>query len=889
MARRKKYEKTKTQVNVDTRIQSATLDYSGLMKASQIQSEGVQKLTQFGAEIAYDKLKTDAAKKAQRRAVDNDPYAEYYNTKDSQGLEDRLTNELVLTEIGNDYIEDVSVLSKELELDSLGKLIPGNQFDALLDRKVLDLYQQFRVDRLDSPLLELEARKTLDPYIKRMKIGYREKLLSQLKTKNGTASKTRGMNLAKYWGLNVFTEDGPAAKQNYDDWVAANPLAAQQHSIDLGNAFKSARFDALVTVSKADDTTHNTITDLQMKLNIINTYKVDVDDANDELYLHKEKIKNGILTQAGVTTEATTEDAKKRLEVSHKVWVEENRETRTPELAAMYMLIDANISNLNKNNYKEFIAMHNKTLYPLEITVREPDGSLNTGPVELNEEDTLFWRAASQSSLEAYTEKRMEQYETSPTKFVEALLNLEGNILDANGDRVNEIADRRNTLGVPIIDITEIGGFLNKVNSLQSREEAKLYVTNFFDQFTLPELSSLAYPMLTKLGDNKTQFITYLNAAIQDKINNKKDRVLDKVFLGNEQINNAAARPKAKEEKTNDDTLQDNIREYTRTHLTEEMIKSGIKADITATIENDMRAYIYGNQEIAYGSEAAAEDGEIIENAFRAVTGYQEENNQQVNGYGAIGDNDSVVHLRGAYREKEFSDVTVGYDTLNDTIDTMDTSFLNAYMYIKDPETGEMVKWEEGYKTFIHPFTGRVTLDAYNTQTEPEKDRIDFTAKLMRNLSFKNSKANPDFYTIKDEDNVTIVMYKGRPVELMIDLKKAAYDFQKYVQPNLQYVGGETIDDDVLIDQGWVNMGPGDIGSATYTRRFLLRSPREGDILVSPTGLRLKYSKLHQTTGMVKNMVEIRDRAITLETKAGTSFGAMEYGAEFQDFFGENE
>ena len=40
---------------------------------------------------------------------------------------------------------------------------------------------------------------------------------------------------------------------------------------------------------------------------------------------------------------------------------------------------------------------------------------------------------------------------------------------------------------------------------------------------------------------------------------------------------------------------------------------------------------------------------------------------------------------------------------------------------------------------------------------------------------------------------------------------------------------------------------------------------------------------------MVKNMVEIRDRAITLETKAGTSFGAMEYGAEFQDFFGENE
>ena len=881
---RKKYEQTKTQINVDTSIVSAAVDYSGLAKVAQAKSEGVQKLLSAGTKYAYGKFKEDAVKKAQRRAVDNDPYVEYYDTKDKRGLEDRLTNELVLTDIANDYVTDVSVLSKELELDSLARSVPSNQFDDLLDRKVLDIYQNFRVDRLDSPQLELEARKTLDPYIKRMKIAYREKLLSQLKSEKGTADKKRGTDLAEFAGLLIYSPEGPQAIQNYTDWLEANPGSAEKYAIDFLNSYESARFDALTTASKSDDLKYNTIPQLQYKYNMIKNFPVPTEMANSELYLNKEKVLQQILTQAGLTKKASEDHAKERLTMTHEVFVEKHKEDLTPELSAMYNLIDANIRNLNRDNYKSFIKLHNQTAYPLDVTIREEDGTIpNAGPVEL---DVPFWRAASQDSLEAYTLKRMQQYQEDPTKFVEQLLNKPGDILDANGDRVSEIATQREIFNLPIIGPTEIKPFLKKINGLQNRDEAKLEVINFFEQFTVEELQTLGYDMLTKLGDGEKQFTTYLNAAIQDKLTNNEKNVLGKTFLGYEKIKNAASRPIKTDESTNDETLQNQIRVYTDANLTEEMMLGGTRPKTVATIENDMRAHIYGNQQIAYGSKDASED-DIIDEAFKAVTGYKEINNEQVHGYGSIGSNESVVHLRSTDREQEFSDVVVGYDSINDTIDIIDTPLLNDYMYIKDPETNQIVKWEEGYKIPIQPLMGRVFYDDYTNTLDPQKEVIEFTGDHLRELSFKNSKANSDYYTVKDVDNVMTVNYKGRPVELMVDLKKASYDFKKYIEPNLQYVSGINISDDYLVEKGYVNLGPGDIKSATYTRRFLTRNPREGDILMAPDGTRIKYSG--SPTGMVKNLKDVRNRAMELETLGDTSFGPMRIGTEFQDFFGENE
>ena len=883
---RKKYEPTKRQVNVDTRIQSATLDYSGLAESSQAVSKAVQELTQLGAEYSYGKFKTEAAKKAQRRAVDNDPYIEYYNTKDKMGLEDRLTNELVLTEIGNDYIEDVSILTKEVEIDSLAKAIPGAQFDALLDRKVLDLYQQFRKDKLDSPQLELEARKSIDPYIKRIKIAYREKLLSSLKSKTGTAHKNRGTALAKFAGDLSYSEDGPQAIKQWQDWLEANPGSAEKHALDFLNTYESARFDALITASKSDDLKYNTTAELQHKYNMIKNFPVDTEMANSELYLNKEKVLKQILTQAGVTPEASTEHAEERINMTHEVWVEKHKNDLTPELSAIYNLIDSNIQYLNTGNYRQFIKLHNKTLYPFDVTVREEDGTIpDAGPVEL---DVPFWRAASQDSLEAYTLKRMEQYKEEPAKFVEALMNKKNAIFDADGRKIQDTANFRKSLDLPIIDATEIEPFLTKVNTLQNRDEAKGLVENFFNQFTLKELESLSYNMLTKLGDDEKQFTTYLNAALVDKLNNNKDKVLDKTFLGYEKIKNAAARPEAAGEEDNHTALQKKIRVYTDGNLTEEMMVGGARPKTVATIENDMIAYIYGNQQIAYGSNSA-HDSEVIENAFKAVTGYKEINNEQVHAYGTLGDNESVVHLNYRDREKEFSDMPVSYDTMNDLIDIIDTQLLNDYMYIKDPETKQIIKWGEGYTVRIHPLMGRVFYDDYGDKITPTKEQLEFTGDHLREMSFKNSKTNSNYYTIKDVDNTMIVNYKGRPVELMIDLKKASYDFKKYIEPNLRYVSGANISDDYLVEKGYVNIGPGTIKDATYTRRFLTSPPREGDILMAPDGTKIKYSKLSKTTGMVKNLLEVRDRAITLEKIPGTSFGAMEYGTEFQDFFGENE
>jgi hypothetical protein len=56
---------------------------------------------------------------------------------------------------------------------------------------------------------------------------------------------------------------------------------------------------------------------------------------------------------------------------------------------------------------------------------------------------------------------------------------------------------------------------------------------------------------------------------------------------------------------------------------------------------------------------------------------------------------------------------------------------------------------------------------------------------------------------------------------------------------------------------------------------------------MAPDGTRIKYSAT--PTGMVKNLKDVRDRAIDLETLGDTSFGPMRIGTEFQDFFGENE
>ncbi len=881
---RKKYEPTKRQVNVETNVTGAALDYSPLSKSGLAQEQALQTLLNAGTKFAYGKFKEEALKKAQRRAVDNDPYVEYYETKDKKGLEDRITNELVLTNIGNDYIEDVSVQSKELEIDSLARLVPGAQFDALLDSQVENIYKKFRLEKLDSPQLELEARKTLDPYVKRMKIAYRDKILAKLKAKKNKADKKRGTDLAKYAGLNVYNSDGPQAIQNWQDWMAANPASAEKYSIDFLNSYESARFDALVTQTQSDDLKYNTIAELQYKYNMIENFPVPVDMANSELYQNKFKIKQAILNQAGVTREASEKHATERLDMTHEVFVEKHEEDLTPELSAMYNLIDSNIQNLNLGNYKQFIRLHNKIQYPFDVTVREEDGRDSAGaPVDL---DVPFWRSASQDSLEAYTLKRMEQFEKSPSKFVEALTNQENTIFDADGRKVQDTANFRKSLDLPIIDATEIEPFLTQVNTLQNRDEAKGLVENFFNEFTLEELSNLGYPMLEKLGDNKPQFVTYLNAAIQDKLNNSNDKVLAKVFLGYEQIKTAATRPKAENESANDTKLQNTIRNYTANNLTEEMMLGGIKPDTVATIENDMRAYIYGNQQIAYGSETAYDD-DIVENAFRAVTGYKESNNQQIHGYGKIGSRESVVHLRSTDREDEFSDVTVGYDSLNDTIDIIDTALLNDYMYIKDPETKQIIKWEEGYQVAIQPLMGRVFYDDYTNTLDPQKDKIEFTGDHLRELSFKNSKSNSDYFTVKDVDNVMTVNYKGRPVELMLDLKKASYDFKKYIEPNLQYVSGVNISDDYLVEKGYVNLGPGDIKSATYTRRFLTRYPREGDILMAPDGTRIKYSA--SPTGMVKNLKDVRNRAMELETFGDTSFAPMRIGTEFQDFFGENE
>ena len=601
------------------------------------------------------------------------------------------------------------------------------------------------------------------------------------------------------------------------------------------------------------------------------------------MYREKQEILNNIKKSAGTVPEAAVEHAEARFNMNHGDFLEENRDKLAPELMAMYHLIDSNIQHLNENNYIDFIRMHNKVIYPMNVTIREPDGTISP----MVDIDVPFFKNASQESLQKYAETRMEQYKKDPTKFMEAIAGIKSNVLDANNNKIPEIANRRFEMGVPVIGPDEITPFLNDINTLQSRDEALFKTLNFFEQFNLNELQGLSYSMLTKLPEpQKVQFFKYLNATIQDKIQNNEFDVLRTTFLGEEKIKNYEQGLKKENATANDNTLQNEIVEYVEENVTSEMSKSGIKPLTTKNIQTAMRAYIYGNQDIAFGDDISNRE-ELIVQAFRAVTGYKEDalGNEQVNGYGSIGDYDSIIHVREEDRKFQFSGIPVGIDSMNDTFDIMDTAFMNDYLYYINPKTGAITKLEGGVSTIYAPLPVAATYSDYLTRIEPEKQKeIVWTSDMARNGHMKNSKAYSDFYSFKDNQSVLQIDIEGVPVEVMFDMKAATYDFKKYVEPNLpKFLAA--IENQDYVEKGYINIGPGDIGSATYTRRFLTRKPREGDILIAPNGTRIKYTE--KFTPNMKTMIEIRDRAKELETKAGTSMGPFRVGTTVSNFFPE--
>ena len=883
---RKVFEKTQQPITVRTSVEPLRRSYETISQVAATENKSLQEFLRVGRDLSFGEFKKQAAINAQKRIVENDPYVEYYNTKGKKGLEDRLTNEGTLIEIEDDYLTKLEINTEKLYVESLAQELPSSEFNSALDITQENVYQEFRKTRLDSPQLELNARETINPYIRGLKRKYLKDLLAQKKTNLAKGQKSLLLRKAKYAGLFSFTDKAEETQTNLTEYLQQFPLLYQKHALEVQNAYQDGQFLGLQEEVGTDNLKNNSLSELQIKYDAINKYELNHENANVETTIAKQKVLKNILAQANLLPEIAEGMADDRIKMNNTEFLNTYKDKVAPEALSMMFLIDSNLDYLTMDNVHDFIRLHNKEIYPMNVTVREPDGTIS--PVV--DIDVPFFRKASEKSLLAYAKKRITQYKQDQTTVVETLLNSKSSIFDANGVKQKEVAAQRLAMGVPVLTRGEVTTFIQDIKENQSREGALQDVQSFFGQFTLDELSTLSYPMLTKLDDKtRPEFFLYLNAALQDKITDGEKDVLTTIFRGNEQIKNAGLRTLKDNETTNDTTLQNLITEYVETHVTPEMTFAGSKPLTVSAISNGMRAYIYGNQSIAYGDDVT--DDDLIKNAFEALTGYKEDTRtqEQINGYGNIGSMDSIIHLREADRADVFSDVPVGFDSMNEAFSMMDTPFMENYFYYIDPTDNRIKKLEGGVSTIYAPLMGKITHEQWLTQIEPGAKEINFKAEHARDFVVKNAKGNSDFFTFRDADKVLTIDINGRPVEVMIDLKALTYDYKKYVEPNLQFVSGVIVDDDVLIEKGYVNLGPGTIREATYTRRFLLRNPRKGDILVSPTGDRFVYDADQDTTGMVGNMYEVYQRAKEIERLGGTSFGAMEFGTKFQDFFGENE
>ena len=903
---RKKYEKTKAQVNVNTQIQSFQKSYAPLVQTSKIRTESLQQLMDIGKKISYDKFTKDAVKKAQRRAVDNDPYLEYQNTKDSMGLEDRLTNEQVLLQIGNDYITDLEIQTKALETDSLNNEIPSAEFNALVDRKVLDIYQKFRKERIDSPLLELEARKTIDPYIRRMKVNYESNLLTIKSNNVLQGSIKQGKNLMKFYGASFdgTNEEIETARTGVMEWLKQNPELAKKHTIELSNIYDLAQFESMTRLYKLnkEDLKNNSLITLQIKYNLVKNVLIDPELANHELRIKKTMLLKAIEEAAGIDAKVLDKAADNRINFTRKEFYHDNKDSMLPETMNMMDLIDALIMSgeITKANYIDTISAHNKTVYPIDISVKEADGGLTVGPME----NIPYFRETSQSSLEAYALKRIKQYDTNPVEFTESLYDDKNNIIHATEDEKKEIAYKRKTRGLAVISAAEVTDLMNTLKLAKPKEKIET-INKFFNAFSYEDLETLGSNMLVNMkDDDQKNFFHYLAGAMQEKLTGEP--LTRRMVVGRETINNwEKAEVKDKTRTEIDALLKTVISSWVDDNIPAGQVTNNIRPMTTQNIKDAIRTYLYGDTLTSYGDQrfdgwgffniGAGPVNDELQEAFDAVTG-KHINNEQVHGYFELGNNGSKVHINELDRKENWKGDIVSAENINDVYQRMDTSFMNTYMYIQDPHTGEMVKWEKGYSLVIHPLRGPSHASEYRTKIDkPTVKTIPFKATHARDMDIKNAKTNSNYYNIYDENlnNNMKVEYKGELVEVLLDLKQAAYDWKKYVEPNLGYVKGEFIDDDYLVEQNYINYGPGTISKSTSTKRYDIRYAKPGDIIQRtddfgfPEGPKLKFEDVSK--GLVRNQVEVRNRAKQLEAVGGTSFAPIEFGTKFQRLFEDDK
>ena len=179
---RKVFEKTQQPITVRTSVEPLRRSYETISQVAATENKSLQEFLRVGRDLSFGEFKKQAAINAQKRIVENDPYVEYYNTKGKKGLEDRLTNEGTLIEIEDDYLTKLEINTEKLYVESLAQELPSSEFNSALDITQENVYQEFRKTRLDSPQLELNARETINPYIRGLKRKYLKDLLAQKKT-----------------------------------------------------------------------------------------------------------------------------------------------------------------------------------------------------------------------------------------------------------------------------------------------------------------------------------------------------------------------------------------------------------------------------------------------------------------------------------------------------------------------------------------------------------------------------------------------------------------------------------------------------------------------------------------------------------------------------------
>ena len=876
----KKYEGSINRISTQTNVQESPMNFRGLAEVNAQRTSQQIKSLNLIRSFAADQFKKEAVKKAAERAAKNDPYAEYMRTKESMGLEDRLTFELNLSNIQDDYLFSVEEEIKDLEINGLLTGVSSDEFNQQVDISVRKNYQKLITRGIDSPQFELDTRKTIDPFVRRYKINYKDKLLSKTKKDRSKSIKKLLKRYAKYAGVTHYnsalgrnTDDTEQAANNYEELKLLYPDVYAANKVELENARRLEMGESLVKYVNNFEAGDLDVQTAQTLHNVLsNEFELNAEDTESELYRKVNQAKERLKKITGVSITDSQKDAETFINLSFSEALDELNTDRTKDALSIQSLIAKGIisGDINDDNYQDKIKnLKNIAFPPGDISIKEKNGTISMGPMLLE----TFEIGAQQSFEKFYTTYR-DEYNKDPTKAVENIFNIKRTAVDSNGlVNIDTVKER---IGANLSPFTndEMDAYYNRSISITKPNEAFQYETNFWSNFTLQDLESIPMSMLENIEDvtQRNFVLQNINSQMQQRkfilngeasfANNGVKHVYQGSYiLSNIEPNSA--------DKTSADEIFNKVIEFTDERVTHNMLFSkGIDAQsVKKTLNDSIYSYLIGKNGLSETNDDAIEEAYV----FASGALFNPEG-EQTSGYVEIemegaGKNSNIIHINAFHTTRSAFDDNNRYqptiDDITEGMDYMDLSVLKASTYMK-MEDGSLQKFDGNWEMPLMIFHDRVTLKDFNEQATKDVETLKFDVGMLKeNFNAENDFNYPSMFTFNSQDvygNKTVIrLLDGNGVErdIVIDLNEIGYNYKIHLEPHKEITEGNIAYQQAenLYNQGFVNIGDGTIPVATATKR--VSKPRPGDIFINTnTGEKIIFNKTNAAFDNKNQIIE---------------------------------